>query len=103
VRAHDPAVAAAANVRWAEDRADALADRWDAVTVDRTNEPAEADGTMDWTAARAMDGRDTAPDAVLDPGAVGKEAMVRVLAADADALTEKLLTAASLERDADVV
>lgn len=103
VRARDPQVAAAANVRWTEARADALAARWDAETVDRTNEPAEADGTMDWTAARAMDGRDSAPDAVLDPGAVGKEAMVRVLAADADALAERLSAVVSLERDADVV
>jgi len=103
VRAHDSTTAAAANVRWAEDRADALADRWDTETVDRTNEPADADGTMDWTADRAMTGRDTAPDAVLDPGAVGKEAMVRVLATDADALAEKLSAVASLERDADVV
>jgi len=103
VRTHDPQIATAANVRWSDDRADALADRWDAVTVDRSEEPADADGTMDWTAETAMAGRDTAPDAVLDPGAVGKEAMVRVLATDADALTEKLRTAASLERDADVV
>ncbi|SEW12195.1 bifunctional hydroxymethylpyrimidine kinase/phosphomethylpyrimidine kinase [Halobacterium jilantaiense] len=103
VRADDPEISAAANVRWTEARANALADRWDTETVDRTNEPASADGTMDWTAARAMAGRDTAPDAVLDPGAVGKEAMVRVLAADADALAEKLSAVASLERDADVV
>ncbi|MDL0136865.1 thiamine-phosphate synthase family protein, partial [Halobacterium salinarum] len=63
---------------------------------------ADADGTMDWTAQRVMADRDSAPDAVVDSGAVGKEAMVRVLAADADALTAKLRTVASLERDADV-
>jgi hydroxymethylpyrimidine/phosphomethylpyrimidine kinase len=51
---------------------------------------------MDWAAAEAMTGRETAPDAVLDAGAVGKEAMVRVLAADADALVAKLRTAASV-------
>ncbi|MCF2206219.1 bifunctional hydroxymethylpyrimidine kinase/phosphomethylpyrimidine kinase [Halobacterium salinarum] len=102
VRAHDADVTAATNVRWSAAREDALGDRWDTVSVDRTTEPADADGTMDWTAQRVMAGRDSAPDAVVDSGAVGKEAMVRVLAADADALTAKLRTVASLERDADV-
>jgi len=96
VRAHDPEIAAAGNVRYTAARADALADRWDTETVDRSEEPADADGTMDWAAAEAMTDRDSAPDAVLDPGAVGKEAMVRVLAANADALLEKLRTAASV-------
>jgi hydroxymethylpyrimidine/phosphomethylpyrimidine kinase len=103
VRERDPAVAAAANVRWSEDRADTLRERWDTETVDRSREPADAAGTMDWAASEAMTDRDTAPDAVLDPGAVGKEAMVRVLATDGDALTEKLREVTSLERDADVV
>ena len=103
VRARDPQIAAAANVRWSDERASALADRWDTELVDRESEPADADGTMDWAAEEAMAGREAAPDAVLDAGAVGKEAMVRVLATDADALTEKLSAVASLERDADVV
>jgi len=136
VRDRDPGTSAAANVRWTEARASALADRWDTETVDRSDEPADvrkatesssavaretrsdsrddetaepsrtthqnakrsADGggTMDWAAAEAMTGRETAPDAVLDAGTVGKEAMVRVLAADADALVAKLRTAASV-------
>ncbi|WP_325064173.1 thiamine-phosphate synthase family protein, partial [Halobacterium bonnevillei] len=64
----------------------------------RTDEPADADGTMDWTASEAMSGRERAPDAVIDRGAVGKEPMVRVLAADAADLLEKFRTVASLER-----
>ncbi|MFC3478098.1 bifunctional hydroxymethylpyrimidine kinase/phosphomethylpyrimidine kinase [Halobacterium litoreum] len=103
VRETDPGVAAAANVRYGEARASALRERWDAETVDRADEPADADGTMDWTARDAMRGRERAPDAVLDEGAVGKEPMIRVLARDAGALREKLATVASLEADADVV
>jgi hydroxymethylpyrimidine kinase/phosphomethylpyrimidine kinase len=103
VREADSAVTAAANVRWSEERADWLRDRWDTETVDRSEEPADVAGTMDWAASEAMTDRDTAPDAVLDPGAVGKEAMVRVLARSPDALVGKLRAVASLERDADVV
>jgi len=99
VRDADPGVSAAGNVRWAADREAALRERWDVEIVDRTDEPADADGTMDWTASEAMTGRERAPDAVVDRGAVGKEPMVRVLAADAAGLLEKFRTVAALERD----
>ncbi|WP_232687273.1 bifunctional hydroxymethylpyrimidine kinase/phosphomethylpyrimidine kinase [Halobacterium zhouii] len=111
VRERDPAVSAAANVRWSEQRDRDVRERWDAVVVDRAEEPADADGTMDWTAreamkrvadqreateGRAVTGRNRerhrAPDAVVDSGAVGKEAMIRVLADDAESLEEKLLS-----------
>jgi hydroxymethylpyrimidine/phosphomethylpyrimidine kinase len=94
VREGDPSVAAAANVRWSETRDREVRERWDAVVVDRTEEPADADGTMDWTASEVIEERERAPDAVLDRGAVGKEAMIRVLAADAGALEAKLLALA---------
>ncbi|CQH45301.1 phosphomethylpyrimidine kinase / phosphomethylpyrimidine phosphate kinase / thiamine-phosphate synthase [Halobacterium hubeiense] len=103
VRERDPRVSAAGNVRWSREREAALRERWDVERIDRTDEPADADGTMDWSAREAMAGRERAPDAVVDRGAVGKEAMIRVVAADADALLEKLSEVASLERDADVV
>ncbi|MCG1001960.1 MULTISPECIES: bifunctional hydroxymethylpyrimidine kinase/phosphomethylpyrimidine kinase [Halobacterium] len=103
VREHDPRVAAAGNVRYSEAREAALRERWDVERIDRTDEPADADGTMDWSAREAMTGRERAPDAVVDRGAVGKEAMIRVVASDADALEAKLREVASLERDADVV
>ncbi|MFB6072880.1 MAG: bifunctional hydroxymethylpyrimidine kinase/phosphomethylpyrimidine kinase [Halobacterium sp.] len=103
VRDRAPRTAAAANLRRTDALAAALRENWDVETVDRADEPATAAGTMDWAASEAMRNRDAAPDAVLDGGAHGKEPMVRVLADDADALTEKLLAAASLEADADVV
>jgi hydroxymethylpyrimidine/phosphomethylpyrimidine kinase len=103
VRERDPSVSAAGNVRWSREREAALRERWDVERIDRTDEPEDADGTMDWSAREAMTDREAAPDAVVDRGAVGKEAMIRVVAEDADALLEKLSEVASLERDADVV
>ncbi|MCD2200126.1 PfkB family carbohydrate kinase, partial [Halobacterium sp. KA-4] len=103
VREHDPRISAAGNVRWSRARESALRERWDVELTDRTEEPADADGTMDWAARDAMADRERAPDAVVDRGAIGKEAMIRLVAEDADALLEKFRTAASLERDADVV
>ena len=92
VRQRDPGVSAAANVRWSETRDREVLERWDAVVVDRAEEPVDADGTMDWTAREAMQNRERAPDVVLDRGAVGKEAMIRVLAADAESLEAKLFS-----------
>ncbi|GAA0265068.1 bifunctional hydroxymethylpyrimidine kinase/phosphomethylpyrimidine kinase [Halobacterium noricense] len=103
VREHDLRSSAAGNVRWSRARESALRERWDVELTDRTDEPADADGTMDWAAREAMTDRERAPDAVVDRGAIGKEAMIRVVAKDADALLEKFSEVASLERDADVV
>lgn len=91
VRAVDGRIDAACNVRCDDDVAAAVRAEWETVTVDRADEPADAEGTMDWVAARAMDGRGRAPDAILDGGAVGKEPMVRVLAPSSAALREKVL------------
>ena len=100
VRASDPSVCAAGNVRWAAAREATLRDCWGVEVLDRTEEPPDVDGTMDWAAREAMTGREKAPDAVLDRGVVGKEPMIRVLAADARTLLEKLQTVARLESDA---
>jgi hydroxymethylpyrimidine kinase/phosphomethylpyrimidine kinase len=98
VQEADPRIAAAGNVRYSESLEAALRDAWDVELVDRAEEPDDADGTMDWSAREAMRGRERAPDAVLDRGASGKEAMVRVLATDAETLLEKFETIAELDR-----
>lgn len=106
IRETDPTVAAACNVRHSREIGAVLRDEdaWDVEVIDRTNEPDDAAGTMDWAAREAMRDREQAPDAVLDDGAVGKEAMVRVVAESVPALVEKLRDLiASLELDADVV
>jgi hydroxymethylpyrimidine kinase/phosphomethylpyrimidine kinase len=98
VREVDSRIAAAGNVRYSESLEAALLEAWDVELVDRAEEPADAAGTMDWSARESMRGRDRAPDAVLDRGAEGKEAMVRVLATDGETLQEKFETVAALDR-----
>lgn len=88
-RRHDPTVAVAVNLAPRDALLDALRDRGAAVvTVDRTDEPAEGSepGTMSWVIDRAVEAHGSVPDAVADDGAAGKEAMVRVLGQDVDAV-----------------
>ena len=106
VLATDANANAACNVRADTAVVETVRNRWDAVSVDRADEPEDtvertptsrtarprdADGTMDWVASEAMSDRASAPDAVLDAGAVGKEPMVRLVATDAEALAGKVL------------
>lgn len=49
-------------------------------SFDRTEEPAEVDSTMEWGTSRALKRAEGDVDLVTDAGAVGKEAMIRVLA-----------------------
>lgn len=94
-REHDPSVSAACNVRASDAVQAALADQLTVATVDRTAEPADAAGTMDWVAERVLTRRGgDAPDAIVDGGAHGKEPMVRLLAPDAATLRERVLTLA---------
>mgnify|MGYP000232915715 CR=1 FL=1 len=112
VREADPSVQTACNVRHSSEIGSIIREQWDVEVIDRTQEPEDVSGTMDWAARTAMqeragvDGRTpgSAPDAVLDDGAVGKEAMVRVLAGSVNELLEKLREISDLlELDADVV
>ena len=82
---------AACNVRAGDEVVEVVRDRRDAVTVERADEPEDASGTMDWVASEAMADRESAPDAVLDGGAVGKEPMVRLLAPNAATMVERVL------------
>lgn len=90
LRDADPGVAAACNLRLDDEVADAAREFLDLETVDRANEPDDA-RTMDWAAERATEGRERAPDAVLDWGAVGKEPMLRVAADSVAKLREIVL------------
>lgn len=91
VREADDGVTAACNVRASEQVAQAVRDNFEAVEIDRRNEPENASGTMDWAASEAMAARSAAPDAVYDGGAVGKEPMVRLLGSDSSELLENVL------------
>ncbi|XGI84553.1 bifunctional hydroxymethylpyrimidine kinase/phosphomethylpyrimidine kinase [Halorutilales archaeon Cl-col2-1] len=96
VRDYDESVNAAANLRL-DDRIEKAVDSlgWDTVEFDRSEEPerikSTEGSTMSWSAKVVMEGRDEAPDAVLDRGDVGKETMVRLLAESADEAVDKAL------------
>ncbi|SEW13071.1 bifunctional hydroxymethylpyrimidine kinase/phosphomethylpyrimidine kinase [Natrinema salifodinae] len=95
-REFDPEYRFAVNCRFdpsVEDALDALA--WPVAEYDRGEEPDEVkatDGrTMGWGARQAFADRDEPPVAVVDRGDVGKEAMVKLLAPDAETLADRAL------------
>lgn len=77
IREYDTGVEAACNVRHTNAVLDAV-EQLDAVEFDRGEEPSDA-STMEWSARSVMENRDEPPQAVVDDGGVGKEAMVRLL------------------------
>lgn len=101
-REHDPSLRFAVNVRFDDDVEDALAALDEVAEIDRTEEPRpdrEA-STMGWAVDAAFRSASGTPTAVFDRGAVGKEAMTRVLAPDQETLVYRLRTLRSaLEED----
>ncbi|MFP4590834.1 MAG: bifunctional hydroxymethylpyrimidine kinase/phosphomethylpyrimidine kinase [Halobacteriales archaeon] len=98
-REHRPALRFAANCRSDDDTVAALeALDWPVVEVDRRDEPeavaAEEGRTMPWVARVAFAEATPRPVAVFDRGDLGKEAMTRLFAEDADELADRLVTLA---------
>ncbi|MFB6219390.1 MAG: bifunctional hydroxymethylpyrimidine kinase/phosphomethylpyrimidine kinase [Halobacteriaceae archaeon] len=97
-REFDPGLRFAVNCRFDDDVERALDALDGVVEVDRDEEPAdvkqEEGSTMGWMARRAF--ADRTPAAVVDRGEVGKEAIVKLVAPDADTLVER--TSAVLDR-----
>ncbi|RKD98308.1 bifunctional hydroxymethylpyrimidine kinase/phosphomethylpyrimidine kinase [Halopiger aswanensis] len=92
-----PELRFAVNCRFDEDVEAALEGlEWPVAEYDRTDEPTEIAAiegrTMQWGAQRAFEDRDEPPAAVVDRGAVGKEAVVTLVAADLKTLVERALT-----------
>ncbi|MFB6138092.1 MAG: bifunctional hydroxymethylpyrimidine kinase/phosphomethylpyrimidine kinase [Halobacteriaceae archaeon] len=100
-REHDPSLRFAVNCRYdaaVDDALDALSGP--VASYDRGEEPdavkAEEGSTMAWGADRAFASVEGTPVAVADPGEVGKEPVVKLLASDAETLlarTDRLLGA----------
>ncbi|MFC7045242.1 bifunctional hydroxymethylpyrimidine kinase/phosphomethylpyrimidine kinase [Halobacteriaceae archaeon GCM10025711] len=94
-REFDPDLRFAANCRFGDDVEAALpALDGDVATFDRGAEPetvkAAEGSTMQWAAGQAFGGAGS-PVAVVDRGEVGKEAMTRIVARDAETLVERVL------------
>jgi hydroxymethylpyrimidine/phosphomethylpyrimidine kinase len=84
LRKHDPEAGACINVRHGPDVLGALEeldlDTFSIPWEDEPDDVAEAEGaTMPWEAQAAMEGREATPDALVDPGRRGKEAMVKLV------------------------
>lgn len=95
VREHAPEYRVAANCRFDSDvEAAMIALDWPLLEVDREDQPdavaQREGGTMPWVAETAYGGDDR-PVAVFDRGAVGKEAMVRLVATNPSTLGDRLL------------
>ncbi|SEH42505.1 hydroxymethylpyrimidine/phosphomethylpyrimidine kinase [Halopenitus malekzadehii] len=97
-REHDPTLRFAVNCRF-DEGIEAAFTAIDApvVEVDRREEPApdEEGSTMGWVARRAFDRVSGTPAVVYDRGDVGKEAITRVLAPDAETAVSRVHTLAN--------
>ncbi|MFB6142643.1 MAG: bifunctional hydroxymethylpyrimidine kinase/phosphomethylpyrimidine kinase [Halorientalis sp.] len=96
-REFDPDLRFAVNCRF-DDQVEAALDALDGgvAAYERSEEPeavkAREGATQQWGARRAFERADDTPVAVVDRGEVGKEAIVKLLASDADALVERTFT-----------
>jgi hydroxymethylpyrimidine kinase/phosphomethylpyrimidine kinase len=96
-REYDPDLQFAVNCRFDDDVEAALSALSGLVAeFDRDAEPPdvkrEEGSTMQWGARRAFENSDGTPVAIVDRGEVGKEAIVKLLAADAGTLVERTFT-----------
>ncbi|MFW5959428.1 MAG: bifunctional hydroxymethylpyrimidine kinase/phosphomethylpyrimidine kinase [Natronomonas sp.] len=93
-REHHPSLRFAANLRF-DDAIEAALSTLDAevIEIDRTDEPHpdEEGSTMNWVADRAFGRTDEAVSVVFDRGDVGKEAIARLVAPDAETLADRAL------------
>ncbi len=95
VREYEPSYRFAVNCRFDDDIEQAL-DTLDLPVgrYDRSNQPDAVEtvegSTMQWGAKQAFEGREDFPVAVFDPGAVGKEPIVKLLAEDETALLDRV-------------
>ena len=95
-REFDPDLRFAVNCRFDDETEAATAELDGPVTeYDRDAEPEAASGTMGWGARQAfgaVDADDPTPVAVLDRGAVGKEAIIKVVGETPEELGERVFT-----------
>ncbi len=78
----DPDITATANIRHTPKTLELVKNKFDYVYIDRSSEPNQRKEmemeTMAWVAGYIMKDRENAPEAVIDDGDVGKEAMIRL-------------------------
>lgn len=106
IREYDPSVRFGINCRFDESIASALDTfEWTIGEYDRNEQPqgsTEGDGsTMGWAAGVVLEGRETAPDAIVDRGAHGKEPILKLLAEDAATLRDRTIALGDAVEESD--
>jgi len=85
----DPAVRAAANIRYSQENVSLLDDMLlEVCSFDRTKEPPGI-RTMDWGVASCC--RSGVPDVIYDRGGMGKEPMIRILGEDPEVIVNNII------------
>ncbi len=85
----DPAVRAAANIRYSPENVSLLEDMLlEVCSFDRTKEPPGI-RTMDWGVASCC--RSGVPDVIYDRGGMGKEPMIRILGEDPEVIVKNII------------
>jgi hydroxymethylpyrimidine/phosphomethylpyrimidine kinase len=91
-REYHPGLRFAVNCRFDADVEAALSSLgWNVVEYDRSDEPADTDGTMEWAAGEVFETAAGPPAAVVDRGTVGKEPITKLLAADGRTVAERVV------------
>jgi hydroxymethylpyrimidine kinase/phosphomethylpyrimidine kinase len=91
-REHHPEFRFGVNCRFDADVEDALSSLgWPIAEYDRGAEPESAAGTMAWAADEVFAADAESPVAVVDRGAVGKEGITKLLAADGRTVAERVV------------
>jgi hydroxymethylpyrimidine kinase/phosphomethylpyrimidine kinase len=91
-REYHPGFRFAVNCRFDADVEAALKSLdWDVAEYDRSEEPDDADSTMEWAAGEVFAADTEPPVAVIDRGAVGKEPLTKLLASDGRTVAERVV------------
>jgi len=92
-RESDGAVRFAVNCRFDDGVEAALGSlEWTVAEFDRGDEPADRTERMGWGTRRALEGADTTPDAVVDPGGFGTEPTVLLVTREPATLVDRTVT-----------
>jgi hydroxymethylpyrimidine/phosphomethylpyrimidine kinase len=91
-REYHPGFRFAVNCRFDEDVEAALSSLgWSVAEYDRSEEPDDADATMDWAAREVFEAGARPPVAIVDRGATGKEPVTKLLAGDGRTVAERVV------------
>ncbi|MFQ5815180.1 MAG: bifunctional hydroxymethylpyrimidine kinase/phosphomethylpyrimidine kinase [Candidatus Hydrothermarchaeaceae archaeon] len=89
VMKHDPSMRAAMNIRYTVEMVERCEELMDCASFDRSEEPPGV-SSMEWGTRGAIVSHGRVPDIIHDSGAMGKEAMIRILGRNPGEVMKKL-------------